>query len=93
MTPSHISAEPEPLIIEVDAGSFSSLGRPPDQIWMIRLRRADRSVIVAIGLDRTAAEHLATRIAEIIDADPHNQTAPPPADEAPSPEHPPQNRR
>ena len=76
MTPP-ISAEPEPLIVEVDAGSFSSLGRPPDQIWMIRLRRADRSVIAAIGLYRTAAEHLAARIAEIIDPDPGSQTAPP----------------
>jgi len=76
MTPPHISPEPEPVIVEVDAGSFSTLGRPPDQIWMIRLRRPDRSVIVAVGLYRTAAEHLAAHIAEVIDPTPGSQTAP-----------------
>jgi len=34
---------------------------------MVRLRRADRSVIVAVGLSRTAADHLAERIAEIVE--------------------------
>lgn len=63
----------QPLTIEVDTGSASSRGRPPDQAWMVRLRRADRSVIVAVGLSRTAAQHLADHIAEIVHAQPAAQ--------------------
>ena len=37
---------------------------------MVRLRRGDRSVIVAIGLSRTGAEHLADHIAEVVHPDP-----------------------
>ena len=51
---------------EVDTGSASSRGRPPERIWMVRLRRGDNSVIVAIGLHRFAAEHLAARIHEVL---------------------------
>ena len=57
------------LTVEIDTGSASSRGRPPNQAWMVRLRRADRCVIVAVGLSRTAAEHLANHIAEIVDDD------------------------
>jgi hypothetical protein len=59
----------QPLTVEIDAGSASSRGRPPDQAWMVRLRRADHSVIVAVGLSRTAAEHLADHIAEVVHDD------------------------
>ena len=59
----------QPLTVEVDTGSASSRGRPPDRAWMVRLRRADRSIIVTIGLSRTAADSLAERIAELIDPD------------------------
>jgi len=37
---------------------------------MVRLRRGDSSVIVAIGLSRTGAEHLADHIAEVVQPDP-----------------------
>jgi hypothetical protein len=30
--------------------------------WMIRLRRGDKSVVVHVGLTKTAAEHLADHI-------------------------------
>lgn len=29
-----------PVTVEVDMGSASSRGRPPDQAWLVRLRRA-----------------------------------------------------
>jgi hypothetical protein len=57
---------PQPVIVEVDYGSASSRGRPPDQAWLIRLRCGDRAVIVTIGLRRTAAEHLADHIIEVL---------------------------
>ena len=60
----------QPLTVEIDTGSASSRGRPPDHAWMIRLRRGDQSVIVTIGLSRIAAEHLADHIAEIVQAEP-----------------------
>ena len=59
----------QPLIVEIDTGSASTRGRPPDHHWMIRLRRGDQSVIVNVGLTRIAAEYLADHIAEIIDDD------------------------
>ncbi len=53
------------VTVEIDTGSASSRGRPLDQIWLVRLRRGDRSIIT-IGLTRTSAEHLAERITEIL---------------------------
>jgi hypothetical protein len=55
-----------PLTVEVDHGSASSRGRRPDRAWLVRLRRADRSVIVAIGLSRAAADRLAGQIADLL---------------------------
>jgi len=56
-----------PVTVEVDTGSASSRGRPPDRSWLVRLRRGDRSVIVAIGLRRTGAESLAEKISELLE--------------------------
>jgi hypothetical protein len=50
------------VIVEVDMGSASSWGRPPARSWLVRLRRADRCVVVAVGLSRVAADHLADSI-------------------------------
>ena len=58
-----------PLIVEIDIGSASTRGRKPDHHWTIRIRRGDQSVIVNVGLTRTAAEHLADHIAEVIHDD------------------------
>jgi hypothetical protein len=63
----------QPLTVEIDTGSASSRGRPPDLAWMVRLRRADRCVIVAVGLSRTAAQHLADHIAQIVHPEPAAQ--------------------
>jgi hypothetical protein len=54
------------VLVEVDYGSASTRGRPPDQAWLIRLRCDDRAVIVTIGLHRPAAEHLADHITEVL---------------------------
>jgi hypothetical protein len=56
---------PNPITVEVDRGSTSSKGRPPDQQWLIRLRRGNRRVIIAIGLTRTHADDLADQITEL----------------------------
>lgn len=55
-----------PVTVEVDTGSATTWDRPPELAWLVRLRRADRSVIVAVGLSHTAAHHLAERITELV---------------------------
>lgn len=56
----------QPIIVEVDMGSANSRGRPPDQARMVRLRHGDRSVVVTIGLSRSAADHLAQHIVAVL---------------------------
>lgn len=55
-----------PVTVEVDIGSASTRGRPPDRSWLVRLRRGQQSVIVTIGLSKVAAEHLAAHIADVL---------------------------
>jgi len=57
----------EPVEVEVDMGSATSRGRLLEQAWMARLRRGQRSVIVAVGLRRPAADRLAGQIADLLD--------------------------
>jgi hypothetical protein len=56
----------DPVTVEIDRGSASSRGRPPQRHWLVRLRRGDRSVIVAIGLHHTAAQTLAEKLTELL---------------------------
>jgi hypothetical protein len=59
-------ARAEPVSVEVDLGSASSRGRPPERAWMVRLRRGQRSVIVTIGLTRAAADRLAAQLTDLL---------------------------
>ena len=63
-----------PVVVEVDHGSASSRGRPPDQAWMVRLRRGERDVIVAIGLRRRGADRLADQITELLAGHPGDRS-------------------
>lgn len=58
-----------PAVAEADMGSASSRGRHPERAWLVRLRRDQRSVVVAIGLRRSAADRLVDQINELF-ADP-----------------------
>ncbi len=55
-----------PITVEVDTGSASSRGRLPERSWLVRIRRADRTVIVTIGLRRAAADRLAEQLTELL---------------------------
>lgn len=55
-----------PITVEVDYGSASSRGRPAGTAWMVRLRRGDKAVIVAIGLRRGAADRLAEQLTDLV---------------------------
>ena len=59
-----------PLIVEVDHGSTSSRGRPAGHVWLVRLRRGHHQAIVAVGLGRPSADHLAAQIREVINPPP-----------------------
>jgi hypothetical protein len=50
----------------VDLGSTSSKGRTQGQVWLVRLRRGNESVIIAIGLSRMRADALAERITKLL---------------------------
>jgi hypothetical protein len=63
----------QPLRAEIDRGSTSAKGRPPDRAWLVRLRRDNHAVIIAIGLARPSAEHLASKINQLL-RPPDNQT-------------------
>jgi hypothetical protein len=54
------------LVAEVDLGSTSSKGRTQGQVWLVRLRRGNESVIIAIGLSRMRADALAERITKLL---------------------------
>lgn len=60
----------ERLHVEVDHGSTSSRGRPAGQVWLIRLRRGQQQLIIATGLGRPSADHLASQIDNIINPPP-----------------------
>lgn len=60
----------EPIRVEIDHGSTSAKGRTAGRVWLVRLRRADRAVILAAGLDRPAAEHLARQITHVLGPEP-----------------------
>ena len=55
-----------PLTVEVDHGSTSAKQRPAGRVWLVRLRRGDRAVIIAAGLGRPSADHLAHQITQLI---------------------------
>jgi hypothetical protein len=55
-----------PLIVEVDHGSTSSRSRPAGHVWLVRIRRGNHQAIVAVGLGRPSAEHLAQQIRDVI---------------------------
>lgn len=59
-----------PVTVEVDMGSASSRGRLPERSWLVRIRRDERTVIVAIGLPRSGADRLAEQITDLLDRDP-----------------------
>lgn len=66
----HLVARKGPLprlTVEVDHEGGDQDGRPTGQVWLIRLRRGDRVLVVATGLGRPSAEYLARGLRDIIE--------------------------
>jgi hypothetical protein len=55
------------LVVEVDAEARDTTGRPTGHVWLVRLRRGERTVAVATGLGRPSADHLARQLRELIE--------------------------
>jgi hypothetical protein len=55
-----------PVVVEVDHGSASSWDRPASMAFLVRVRRGEDSLIIAIGLSREYADSLAERLAQLI---------------------------
>jgi hypothetical protein len=56
------------LAVEIDAETSDGTGRPTGHVWLVRLRRGERSIEVATGLGRPSAEYLARQLRDLIDA-------------------------
>jgi hypothetical protein len=55
-----------PLQVDIDHDSTTDRGRPSGHVWQVLLRRGNRHTIIATGLGRPSAEHLAQQIREVI---------------------------
>jgi hypothetical protein len=54
------------LSVEVDHDLDEDGGRPAGRVWLVRMRRGRREVVVASELGRPSADHLAGQIADLI---------------------------
>jgi hypothetical protein len=61
------------LRVEIDHQATESGERPSGRVWLVQLRRGNRSVVVASELGRPSAEHLAARITDLLTAHPSTQ--------------------
>ena len=55
-----------PVAVEVDHGSASSWDRPASMAYLVRVRKDDESLIIAIGLSRENATSLAERLGRLL---------------------------
>jgi hypothetical protein len=55
-----------PVVVEVDHGSASSWDRPASMAFLVRVRKGEESLIIAIGLSRENATSLAERLSRML---------------------------
>jgi hypothetical protein len=54
------------VVVEVDHEPTPDDERPTGRIWLVRLRRADQTVVIAAELGRPSADHLADQLNDIL---------------------------
>jgi hypothetical protein len=57
---------PAPTVAEATMGSATSRGRHPDKAWIVKLRRGNNSIVIAIGLRQRDAHSLAEQINQLL---------------------------
>jgi hypothetical protein len=55
-----------PVTVEVGHGSACSWDRPAAMSFLVRVRKGERALVIAIGLSRTSATSLAERLSELL---------------------------
>jgi hypothetical protein len=55
-----------PVVVEVDHGSASSWDRPASMAYLVRVRKGEDSLIIAIGLSHESATSLAERLGRLL---------------------------
>ena len=60
----------EVLTVEVDHDAAEDVGRPLGRVWLVRLRRGPRELVIASELGRPSADHLAAELVSMISARP-----------------------
>ena len=68
-------ARPGALSVEVDHPEASPDGRPAERVWTVRLRRAERSVVIADSLGWPSAHALATQLEDLLTPPPRRRSA------------------
>ena len=63
------------LVVEVDHEPTPTGTRPTGRIWIVRLRRSNRTVVIAAELGRPSVDHLATQINTLLDPHPPSGAA------------------
>lgn len=56
-----------PLAVEVDHENLDENARPLGRVWLVKMRRGPKEVVVAQGLGRPSADYLARQIADLIE--------------------------
>jgi hypothetical protein len=54
------------VIVEVDHAPTPDNERPTGRVWLVRMRRGPRSVVIAAELGRPSADHLAGQLNELL---------------------------
>jgi hypothetical protein len=54
------------VVVEVDHEPTPDNERPSGRVWLVRMRRGERSVVIAAELGRPSAEHLAGQLNELL---------------------------
>jgi hypothetical protein len=63
------------LVVELEHPDTCADGRPPERVWMVRLRRGSRTVVIAPALGWPSANALATELSCLLERPSRHQGA------------------
>lgn len=63
---SHKARPPRRITVEIDHEPTKTGSRPAGRVWSVQLSRGTKSVVVASGLGRPSADHLAGQLRELL---------------------------
>ncbi|MHB8247245.1 MAG: hypothetical protein ACYDGN_18270 [Acidimicrobiales bacterium] len=63
---SYKARRPRRITVEIDHEPTETGARPAGRVWSVQLSRGTRSIVVARGLGRPSADHLAGQLSELL---------------------------